>query len=302
MNVVDSGSNTTASFQFDGQTNDWFYEYEGDDPTNFGVVMFGPEYAVKGTPTYNTANTILKADGGHHLLDSIITDDGSEVVVGGDLTANVISASTYFVGDLVGEASTAVSASHAVNADVAISASIASNSNNAVSASHAVNADNVVSSSHAIQADSADSATTATSASYATTAGSVDILTQDVEIRGNAYITGSLKGKFETGIPYSNNTASLNVRDYNFFEIGIGSVGQNNHMWFENGMLTAGDSKTINVKITNNTPFNPISWAEDKFKFPNGIPFTGSGAGNVDLISFVSYGDTFYGTAIENLG
>jgi hypothetical protein len=83
IKVIDSGSlNTTASFQFDGQTNDWFYEYEGDDPTNFGIAMFGPEYSTKGTPTYNTNNTILKSNGGHHLLDSNITDDGSTITLG----------------------------------------------------------------------------------------------------------------------------------------------------------------------------------------------------------------------------
>ena len=80
--VQDSGSNgVTSSLEFDGQTNDWFYEYSDDGgvTAEHGVVMFGPEYNTKGAPTYNTANTILKSNGGHHTLDSNITDDGSTV-------------------------------------------------------------------------------------------------------------------------------------------------------------------------------------------------------------------------------
>ena len=86
--VVDSGSvNTTASFQFDGQTNDWFYEYSNDGgvTTDHGVALFGPEYSVKGSPAYLSNNRIPKADGTHHLNDSSIYDDGTTVSVGTNL-------------------------------------------------------------------------------------------------------------------------------------------------------------------------------------------------------------------------
>jgi len=88
IKVIDSGSSAaTASLNFDGSTNDWFYEYTSSgDPDNFGVVMFGPEYNTIGSPTYNTANTLVKADGGHHLLDSNITDNGSTVSIGADVS------------------------------------------------------------------------------------------------------------------------------------------------------------------------------------------------------------------------
>lgn len=84
MIVIDSGSaNTTASFQFDGQTNDWFYEYtdDGGVTTDHGVALFGPEYNTKGSPIYPTNNRIQKGDGGHHLLDTNISDDGSNVSI-----------------------------------------------------------------------------------------------------------------------------------------------------------------------------------------------------------------------------
>jgi hypothetical protein len=78
--VYDSGSvGVTASFQFDGQTNDWFYEYsdDGGATTDHGVVMFGPEYNTKGSPTYPTSNKVLKGSGTHHVAESNITDNGS---------------------------------------------------------------------------------------------------------------------------------------------------------------------------------------------------------------------------------
>ena len=82
--VQDSGSaGVTASLEFDGETNDWFYEYsdDGGSTAEHGVVIFGPEYQTKGTPIYNTNNTIVKGNGGHHIEDSNITDDGNTITL-----------------------------------------------------------------------------------------------------------------------------------------------------------------------------------------------------------------------------
>lgn len=111
--VFDSGSiGVTSSFQFDGQTNDWFYEYSDDGgvTTDHGVTLFGPEYTVKGSPTYPTNNRIQKGDGGHHLLDSTLTDTGTEITTTVGITAPAFS------GSLVGNAATATSASYALTA------------------------------------------------------------------------------------------------------------------------------------------------------------------------------------------
>jgi hypothetical protein len=100
--VQDSGSGsplTTSSLQYDGQTDDWFYEYstDGGVTTDHGVAMFGPEYSVKGSPTYPTANTLVKGNGGHHLEDSSITDDGTLVTIDANVSASgYVSASTYY--------------------------------------------------------------------------------------------------------------------------------------------------------------------------------------------------------------
>ena len=98
--VQDSGSTqNTASFEFDGQTNDWFYEYtdDGGATTEHGVALFGAEYSTKGSPSYPATNVLQKGDGGHHLLDSSITDDGTNVSVNANISASgLISASTYY--------------------------------------------------------------------------------------------------------------------------------------------------------------------------------------------------------------
>jgi hypothetical protein len=91
--VQDSGSGaplTTSSFQYDGQTDDWFYEYsqDGGITVDHGVALFGPEYNTKGSPTYNASNKVLKGTGGHHIVDSNITDDGSTVSITGDLSVS----------------------------------------------------------------------------------------------------------------------------------------------------------------------------------------------------------------------
>lgn len=97
--VQDTGSAlTTASFQWDGNTNDWFLEYSDDGgvTTEHGIALFGPEYATKGNPTYNTNNTIPKSNGGHHLNDSSITDNGSQVTINNplDVQGNITTTGT----------------------------------------------------------------------------------------------------------------------------------------------------------------------------------------------------------------
>lgn len=105
--VVDSGSaNTTASFQFDGQTNDWFYTYtdDGGVTTDLGVALFGPEYNTQGSPTYPTNNRIQKGTGTHHLTGSNISDDGSKVSINSntDITGSLLinGDSPLFIGSL----------------------------------------------------------------------------------------------------------------------------------------------------------------------------------------------------------
>ena len=103
IKVQDSGSaNTTASFQFDGGTDDWFFEKEVGGVPEFGVALFGPEYTTLGTPIYPAANQLQKGTGGHHITGSGLYEDGTKVYT--DLP---VSASAGFTGDLTGLATSA---------------------------------------------------------------------------------------------------------------------------------------------------------------------------------------------------
>jgi hypothetical protein len=86
VKVLDSGSAspTTASIQYDGGTNDWFFEKQVGAAAELGVALAGPEYTIVGTPTYNASNKVLKGTGGHHIVDSNITDSGTEVTISTD--------------------------------------------------------------------------------------------------------------------------------------------------------------------------------------------------------------------------
>lgn len=312
IKVQDSGSNTTASLEYDGQTNDWFYDYEGDDPTNFGIVMFGPEYSTKGSPVYNTANTILKSNGGHHTLDSIITDDGSTVVVGGDLEANVITANTYFAGDLIGTASVATSASFATFAPTAVSASFAAVANSATSASFAENAAVAVSASFSEDARTADSATSASfaenasiavSSSFAEDARTADSATSasfastvSRTLVQNLTIDGAANGTVDT-LAIASNTASIDLSAGNFFQITLQN-GVDTHLVASN--IQAGQN--VNLKITNNgTGAGTLSFDTNDFKFADGTPFVVTATTSaVDLMSFVTFDtNNLIGTGIK---
>jgi hypothetical protein len=114
--VVDSGSiNTTASLQFDGQTNDWFYEYTSASITDHAVVLFGPEYSTIGNPTYLTDNKLPKATDRHHLIDSNISDNGTTISLGSNtqvtgsfavITGSVIELQVTNTGVNIGNALT----------------------------------------------------------------------------------------------------------------------------------------------------------------------------------------------------
>jgi len=104
IKVQDSGSAspTTASFQFDGSTNDWFFEKEVGGTAEFGVSLFGPEYTSIGSPTYNASNKVLKGTGGHHLNDSNITDTGTQITLGSNTAVSGILTATQFSGMISG--------------------------------------------------------------------------------------------------------------------------------------------------------------------------------------------------------
>jgi hypothetical protein len=169
--------------------------------------MFGPEYTTIGSPTYLTNNRLSKGNGGHHLNDSNISDNGTTVSISTPLVVTGSINATSFTGSLLGTASRAVLAFTASNVisegqtgggnqyllvsvtnpnggdslqvrtsnlvydstanRLPTTASWAGNATLATSASFATNAANASSASFATNAANASSASFATSASYA---------------------------------------------------------------------------------------------------------------------------------------
>lgn len=161
--VYESGSNppVTASWNFDSQTNDWFYGYSSSDGTDYAVAIFGPEYTTKGSPTYLTSNVIPKAGDQHHIIDSNLSDNGSRVSSAVPFTVTgSITASAGFLGNLTGTASYA---SQALSSSFATTASFAQNFNPLATASYALQA---LSSSYALTASFANTASYVATASY----------------------------------------------------------------------------------------------------------------------------------------
>ena len=77
--VYDSGSGTpvTASFEWDGLTDNWVVVEESG---NSAVVLTGASGS-KGTETLPTLNTLVKGGGHHQLIDSNISDSGTLVSI-----------------------------------------------------------------------------------------------------------------------------------------------------------------------------------------------------------------------------
>jgi hypothetical protein len=87
LSVYDSGSvsPTTSSLVWDGNTNDWKYSYDVGAGHDAAVMLFGPSATGLANTTYPSNNKLQKGDGGHHLLDSSIYDDGTLVSIGANL-------------------------------------------------------------------------------------------------------------------------------------------------------------------------------------------------------------------------
>lgn len=109
--VYDSGSGSpaTASFEWDGLTDNWIIQ---EETGNTAVVLTGPTGS-RGTEVLPTVNVLQKGGGHHQLVDSSITDNGSNVTFTTPIAGTSISASSGFLGNLTGTASFATSASFA---------------------------------------------------------------------------------------------------------------------------------------------------------------------------------------------
>jgi hypothetical protein len=97
IKVIDSGSSfTTASFIYDGLTNNWIFEKANVGSTDTSIAIFGPiSTGGLGTEVGLTENRLPKAvsSHGHHIGNSNITDTGTLITLGSNtVVSGTISA------------------------------------------------------------------------------------------------------------------------------------------------------------------------------------------------------------------
>ena len=274
IKVIDSGSTqATASLQFDGQTNDWFYEYTSSgDPDNFGIILFGPEYNTIGNPTYPTANTIQKGNGGHHLLDSNITDNGSTIT---------LNSNTVVSGSIQVQEGNPVSATQ-FEAFEAVITPILESSTGTVT----IGNNTVVSGSLTLEPNRPIEATQV-QANESVVTPLLESSTGTITIESSTVISGSVATKVASqGI--TSQTASIDFSNTSLFELTLAN-GADTHIDATN----IGRGQTINVLITQNaTGAGTVSFSP-KFLQPSGSEYTATTTlSGQDILTLITYSDT----------
>ena len=98
MAVADSGSNpgVTGSMLWDSVNNGWIYARESGSTYAGGALISGPRSSVQGSEQGTLSNYVMKGQGGDHITSSQIIDDGTTVMIPGNLqvTGSLVGSST----------------------------------------------------------------------------------------------------------------------------------------------------------------------------------------------------------------
>lgn len=379
IKVIDSGSTgATASLQFDGQTNDWFYEYTASgDPTNHGVVMFGPEYGTIGSPTYLTDGIIPIGNGGHHLNDSNLLQTGGgsiefftnsspgqyeQIIINGDSTqgggafmgyvikdAGVAGNEAYLAlttfdtedsgngvyqlgmgpnnstqgrvlfsvyqsgearcfrdlfmhsgtgftteGDLIASGGVSFAGGNDFNCNMGAFFTSVVNLDGTTTISGEVSSSNYISASAFI---GDGSQLTGIEGGIFVETGSYYSTTNDLQVTGSFGVNGAIGGK-NSDLTISSNTASIDLTTSNTFTVTLVSSADT-HL----DVSTFGeDAQSVNILVKQPTSGNTgsISFSDD-FKFGQGYTYTPTPqTSSEDILSFTRFGNSLYGTYINN--
>ena len=252
IQVYDTGSASTASFEWNGNTDNWIVVEEAGASAMVLTGLTGS----KGSELAPALNKLLKGTGNHTIADSTITDNGSLVTIQNSVSASGFISASQFVGDLIGTASfatTATSASFATTASFAATA---------ISASFASTASFVV---------------TAQTASFFSLAA----------VTQNAVFSGSVRGDVDA-LSISSLTASLDCSTGNFFTLLLVS-GSNTFVNPSN--IQPG--QTINLRVKQaSVSSGSISFASS-VKQVSGSAYQTTGTGSAeDIVTFVSFDST----------
>ena len=323
LQVYDSGSAATASFEWDGQQDIWIQV----DETGLSGVMLTGNKSTKGVELFPTLNTLQKGNGDSTLSNSSITDDGTLVTINANISSSgYVSASTYYgdgsnlsgittdTGSLLTTASYSdplltFTKGDGSTFDVTISSDPFPYTGSAViSGSLSVLTDVV--DGYSITSGSLSGSLVDNLGQQSIVSGSAvkhivnlsqaeyDALTPDAntlyaidgsEVLGNTIISGSLIGDVQT-IPVASNTGSLDCSLGNMFILALVG-GQDVRLEASNVQ----QGQVINIRILNDSTAGTISFDTNVFKFEGGTPFTATATpGVVDILTTTCFEDTSY--------
>lgn len=102
--VYDSGSSqATASLIWDSLNNKWIYQNASGSTYSGGALMSGPRNTGSlGEERLPTINYVLKGQGGDHIVESNIFDDGTKISINSSID---ITGSLTVTGNIIGTAS-----------------------------------------------------------------------------------------------------------------------------------------------------------------------------------------------------
>ena len=211
IKVYDTGSASTASIEWNGNTDTWITVEENGASAMILTGLSGS----KGTEVAPALNKLLKGTGNNTVANSNITDNGSLVTIASN---TVITGSVNVTGSDVTLAQGSNLVTHHVKAAAVNGVEILNNSSGVVSLFGAGGSlgttfygqVNGTVFSGSFSGSLNGNATTATTASYATQALSASYAPagNPFPFTGNAYITGSLKGVGPIWFPSEATTGS----------------------------------------------------------------------------------------------
>jgi hypothetical protein len=177
------------------------------------------------------------------ITSSLIADLGSNI----DFSlATQVSGS--FVGSLIGNASTATTASYSLVTGTAISASHANVADTTLSASHANTSDTSVSASHSVISDTAISASFATQAQTAVSSSYALTATSASYVVGQRIKSGIVSGSQFTGNPQTFSVVFSVPFPSVLYSISI--VGDSARSWLVDNRSVSGFTINANTKTT----------------------------------------------------
>jgi hypothetical protein len=303
--VYDSGSGSpaTASFEWDGLTDNWIIQ---EETGKTAVVLTGPTGS-RGSEVLPTTNVLQKGGGQHQLVDSSITDNGTTIT--GNTSIQLTGANSSLTGSLRGLATDANNIQISSNNPGATSTSIVLVSGqstgyltpfidtglsfNAVTNTLTTTTfigDLTGTASFATSASFATTASFATSASFATTAATASFIA-GVALVGSAntftannVFSGSVRGEVNA-LSISSNTASLDCALDNFFTLQL--VSGSNTFINPSNILPG---QTINLRV-NTTGSATVSFPSS-VKQVSGSAYVPTTTTGVDVVTFISFDAT----------